>query len=127
MLVSDAKRPNIKKLQKRAALPKYFRGAAICALITTILAIGIGFYLGRNRSEFRLKPEHAKLSKDVTSEINGYERTETDGDIKKFYIKAGKMTTFTDNHMELENVYMQIFDELGDKSDQITSEKGIYI
>ena len=80
MLVPDGKRPNIKKLQKRANLPKYFRVGAIGALIVTVLAIGIGFYIGRNRSEFRLKPEHAKLSKDVTSEINGYERTETEGD-----------------------------------------------
>jgi LPS export ABC transporter protein LptC/lipopolysaccharide transport protein LptA len=127
MLVSDAKRPNIKKLQNRANLPKYFRAGALCALTVTILAIGIGFYLGRNRSEFRLKPEHAKLSKDVTSEINGYERLETDGDLKKFFIKADKMRTFSDNHMELENVYLQVFDESGDKSDRITSEKGIYI
>ncbi len=127
MLVSDVKRPNIQKLQQRANLPKYFRVGAICVLILTILAIGIGFYLGRNRTEFRLKPEHAKLSKDVTSEITGYERTETEGDVKKFYIKADKAVTFSDNHIELENVYLQVFDELGDKSDQITSEKAIYI
>lgn len=127
MLVSDAKRPKIEKLQKRANLPKYFRVGAIAALCVTILAIGIGFYLGRNRTEFRLKPEDAKLSKDVTSEVTGYERLETDGNVKKYFIKADKMTTFSDNHMEFENVYMQIFDELGDKSDQITSEKGIYI
>ena len=127
MLVSDAKRPNINKLRKHADLPRYFRIGALIALAATILAIGIGFYLGRHRSEFRLKPEHAKLSKDVTSEVNGFERTEIDGNVKKYYIKAGKMTTFADNHMEFENVYMQIFDEFGDKSDQITSEKGIYI
>ena len=127
MLVSDAKRPNIQKLQKRANLPKYFRVGAIAALCVTILAIGIGFYLARKNTEFRLKPEHAQLSKDVLAQVNGYERTETDGDIKKFYIKADKATTFTDNHQEFENVYLQVFDEIGDKSDQITSEKAIYI
>jgi LPS export ABC transporter protein LptC/lipopolysaccharide transport protein LptA len=127
MLVSDAKRPNIQKLQKRANLPKYFRVGAIAALCVTILAIGIGFYLARKNTDFRLKPEHAQLSKDVLAEVNGYERTETDGDIKKFFIKADKATTFTDNHQEFENVYLQVFDEIGDKSDRITSEKAIYI
>ncbi|HVE57123.1 MAG TPA: LPS export ABC transporter periplasmic protein LptC [Pyrinomonadaceae bacterium] len=125
--MSDAKRPNIQKLQKRANLPKYFRVGAIAALCVTILAIGIGFYLARKNTEFRLKPEHAQLSKDVLAEVNGYERTETDGNLKKFYIKADKATTFTDNHQELENVFLQVFDEIGDKSDQITSEKAIYI
>ncbi len=127
MLVSDVKRPNIQKLQKRANLPKYFRVGAILALCLTILAIGISFYLGRNRTEFRLKPEHTKLSKDVIAEIKGYERTETDGDVKKFYIKADKATTFSDNHQELENVYLQVFDDKGEAFDQITAEKAIYI
>jgi LPS export ABC transporter protein LptC len=127
MLVSEVKRSEIKKLQKRADLPKYFRYGAIAALCLTILAIGVGIYLARKEPEFRLKPEHAKLSKDVTSEITGYERTETEAEVKKFFIKADKATTFSDNHMELENVYLRVFDELGDKSDQITAEKGIYI
>lgn len=127
MLVSDVKRPNIQKLQKRANLPKYFRVGAIAALCLTILAIGIGFYLARKNTEFRLKPGDAQLSKDVTAEVRGYERTETEGDIKKFYIKADKATTFTDNHQEFENVYLQVFDETGDKSDRITAEKAIYI
>ena len=127
MLVSDVKRPNIQKLQKRASLPKYFRVGALIALFLTILAIGISFYLGRNRTEFRLKPEHTQLSKDVIAEIKGYERTETDGDVKKFYIKADKATIYSDNHQELENVYLQVFDDKGETFDQITSEKAIYI
>src|ERR1044071_46683 len=98
MLVSEAKRPNIQKLQKRANLPKYFRIGAIFALCLTVLAIGIGFYLARKTTDFRLKPGDVKLSKDVIAEVNGYERTETDGDVKKFYIKADKATTFSDNH-----------------------------
>ena len=60
-------------------------------------------------------------------EVKGYERTETEGDIKKYFIKADKATTFTDNHQELENVYLQAFDETGDKFDTITANKAIYI
>jgi len=127
MLVSEVKRPNIQKLQKRARLPEYFRYGAIGAIVLIVLAIGIGFYLARNNTDFRLKPEDAKLSKDVIAEVSGYERTESDGDVKKFYIKADKAKTFSDNHQELENVYLQVFDETGEKFDQITSEKAIYI
>ena len=127
MLVSDGKRPKIEKLQKRANLPKYVRVAAIVALCLTILAIGIGFYRAGNHQEFRLKPEHAQLSKDVVAEVNGYERTETDGNVKKFYIKADKARTFTDNHQELENVFLEVFNEESPASDKITAEKAIYI
>jgi len=127
MLVSDVKRPNIQKLQKRARMPKYFRVGAVAALVLTVLAIGIGFYIGSRETPFRLKPEDAKLSKDVISEIKGYERTESEGDLKKFYIRADKAVTFSDNHMELENVFLQVFDETGENSDQITSDRAIYI
>ena len=127
MLVSDAKRPNIQKLQNRANLPKYFRIGAIVALCATVLAIGIGFYRARKTTDFRLKPEDAQLSKDVVAEVKNYERTETEGDLKKYYIKADKATTFTDNHQELENAYLQAFDNAGDKFDTITAQKAIYI
>lgn len=68
-----------------------------------------------------------ELSKDVVAVINGYERTETEGDVKKYYIKADKATTFADNHQELENMFLQVFDEKSDKFDTITAGKAIYI
>jgi LPS export ABC transporter protein LptC/lipopolysaccharide transport protein LptA len=123
----ETKRPEIKKLNTRAALPKYFSAAAVLALVLTILAIGIAFYNGRNRTEFRLKPEHAQLSQDVVAEINGYERIESEGDLKKYFIKADRAVTFKDNHQELENVFLQVFDETGENSDKITAEKAVYI
>ncbi|MCY7374456.1 MAG: LPS export ABC transporter periplasmic protein LptC [Pyrinomonadaceae bacterium] len=125
--MSETPRQNLKNLQLRANLPKYFRIGAVVALAITIVAIGIGFYRSRNNQEFRLKSEHAQLSKDVVAEVNGYERTETEGDVKKYYIKADKAKTFADNHQELENVFLQVFDETGVKFDQMTAQKAIYI
>ena len=124
----EIKRPEIKKLQTRANLPKYFRVAAIFALITTVLIVGIGFYRARNNQEFRMKGFPTELSKDVIAEISGYERTETEGDVKKYYIKADKARMFADNHQEMENVFLQVFDDSGDAtSDRITAAKAIYI
>ncbi|MDQ3132038.1 MAG: LPS export ABC transporter periplasmic protein LptC [Acidobacteriota bacterium] len=126
--MSEIKRPDIKKLQTRANLPKYFRLAAIFALVVTVLFVGIGFYRARNNQEFRMKGFPTELSKDVIAEVNGFERTESEGDVKKYYIKADKARTYADNHQELENVFLQVFDESGgDASDRITAAKAIYI
>lgn len=118
---------NIKNFELRAKMPKIFRILAIFALCATLIAIGIGFYQAYGYKEFRMKGLPAELSKDVVAEISGYERRETEGNTLKYYIKADKATTFTDNHQELENVFLQVFDESGESSDRITAEKAIYI
>ncbi len=103
--MSETPRQNLKNLQLRARMPLIIRVAAVFALAATIIAIGIGFYRSRNNQEFRMKGYPTELSKDVVAQVNGYERRETDGDVVKYYIKADKATTFTDNHQELENVF----------------------
>ena len=122
----ETPRPNINNYQFRANLPKYIGIGAIIALAITIIAIGVGFYRSKNQ-EFRVKSQDAQLSKDVLAEVNGYERVETEGDLKKYYIKAAHAKTFADNHQELETVFLQVFDETGERYDQITAEKAIYI
>ncbi len=57
-----------------------------------------------------MKSLPATLSKDVVAEVNGYERTETEGDVKKYYIKADKAVTYADNHQDFENIFLQVFD-----------------
>ncbi len=117
----------ISNLHLRAKMPKYFRIGAVCVLAVTILAIVVGFYRERNKTPFRLKSEHTQLSKDVIAEVNGYERLETEGDVPKYYIKADKATTFSDNHQEMENVFLQVYDETGTNSDKITAVKALYV
>lgn len=116
----------IKSFHVRAKLPKYVGRAAIGLLVTVVVVIGIGFYRSRNNVDFRMKGGMPELSKEVVAVVHGYERREMDGDVVKYYIKADKGTTFSDNHQELENVYLEVFDPSG-VSDKITAEKAIYI
>ncbi len=125
--MSDKQEKKIQNFQLRAQMPLIIRVAAVFALAATIIAIGIGFYRSRNNQEFRMKGYPTELSKDVVAQVNGYERRETDGDVVKYYIKADKATTFTDNHQELENVFLQVFDETGETSDQIKAQKAVYV
>jgi LPS export ABC transporter protein LptC len=108
-------------------MPRLFRIAAGAAMLLTLLAIGIGFYRARSNPEFRMKGFPTALSKDVVAEVNGYERREADGDVARYYIKADRATTFSDNHQELQNVYLEVFDSGGSGSDRITAAKAVYI
>jgi hypothetical protein len=74
----------------RAKLPKYVRIGAVAVLVITVLAIGIGYYLAKSTSEFRMLGFPTELSKDVVASVNGYERTEYEGAKRPVYaIKAG--------------------------------------
>ena len=107
-------------------MPKYFRIGAVGVLVLTLIAIGIGYYRAKSNAEFRMLGFPTELSKDVVATVHGYERRESDGDVLKYYIKADTATTFTDNHQELENVYLQVFSE-GGAADEITARKAVYI
>ena len=88
-----------KAFEFRAKLPTYVRYVALAAICLTVLIIVVGFYRERNRTQFRLKPEDTQLSKDVVAEVNGYERLETDGDVKKYYLKADHAKTFSEHYL----------------------------
>ena len=115
-----------KAFEFRAKLPSYVRYAALAAIGVTVLVVVVGFYRERNRSQFRLKPEDTKLSKDVIAEVNGYERLETDGDIKKYYLKADHAKTFSDNHQELDNVYIEVYADNGGV-DKMSAQRALYV
>ncbi|MGB7207902.1 MAG: LPS export ABC transporter periplasmic protein LptC [Pyrinomonadaceae bacterium] len=125
--MTEQKTENIKNLQLRAGMPRVFRYVAIGLLVLTVLAVLLGFYRASKNPEFRMQGFPTSLSKDVVASINGYERREMDGDIAKYYIKADKAVSFADNHQEMENVYLQVFDETGTLSDQIRAQKAVYV
>ncbi len=108
-------------------MPRAFRFGAIGLLVLTVLVVLLGFYRASKNPEFRMQGFPTALSKDVVASINGYERREMDGDVAKYYIKADKAISFADNHQELENVYLQVFDDAGTASDQISAQKAVYV
>ena len=127
MPVAETKSIQIKTYHLRAKLPQYIRYAAVGLAAVTLVAILVGFYRSRNNPEFRMKGFPTSLSKDVVAEVNGYERREMEGDLVKYYIKADKGTTFSDNHQELENVYLEVYDLNGSPADKITAAKAVYV
>lgn len=108
-------------------MPQVFRYAAATLLGLTVLAVLVGFYRSSQNREFRMLGFPTQLSKDVVASIVGYERREMDGEVAKYYIRADKAVSFADNHQEMENVLLQVFDESGSASDQITAQKAIYV
>jgi len=109
-------------------VPTYVRYAAVAAAGVVVIALIVAFYRGSGKPEFRMTSLPTNLSKDVVAEVTGYERTEFDGGVAKYYVKADKATTFTDNHQELENAYFEIFDQGGSgTSDKINALKAVYV
>lgn len=117
---------NINLVGVRANLPKILGGVAILGLVAAVIWIVISFFTTEKR-KFVLKNQEVQLSTDVMGEVIGYERREVEGEILKYYIKADKAITFTDNHQELENALIQVYDEKGEKYDKITSARAIYV
>lgn len=125
--MSDPHNIELKRYRLRARLPQYVRFAAIAALAAAILVVVAGFYRESSKTAFRLKGEHAQLSTDVIAEVNGYERRESDGEFTKYYIKADHARTFSDNHQELQNVYLEVYAENGSGKDVMSSDTALYI
>lgn len=108
-------------------MPLFFRVGAVLAILVAIGIVIVGFYRERSRAAFNLKSEHTKLSTDVVSEVNGYERLESENGIAKYLVKADFARTFSDNHLELQNVYFELYDDAGALDHNMSADSGIYI
>ncbi len=108
-------------------MPLFFRIGAVGAILAAVIVVVIGFYREQSKAAFKLRSEHTQLSTDVVSEVNGYERLETDDGVTKYFIKADHAKTFADNHLELQSVYLEVYDSDGITNDKMTAESAIYI
>lgn len=123
----EAERKTLKDYQWRARLPQYVRIAALAAAGIVILAVVYGYFNARSKSPFKLRGEHTQLSTEVTAEVNNYERLESVDGVPKYLVRADFAKTFADNHQELSNVYIEVFDPAGGASDRLNAASALYI
>ena len=126
--VTNTRKAELKSFHARARIPRIMRLAAFGGLAMIVLVLGIAFYLGSFRTEFRMKGLPTTLSENVVAVVDGYERKESENSVLRYAIRADKATTFDDNHQELENVFLEVFDKQdGSRSDKLTARKAIYV
>jgi LPS export ABC transporter protein LptC/lipopolysaccharide transport protein LptA len=113
-------------LRFRAKLPMYFRVGAIVLLVGLVIAIIYGLFNQRD-PEFRMAGFPTSLSDEVVAVVDGYERREMEGDRVSYYVKASRATTFSDNHQELENIYLEVYSEDGQTADKLSAVKSVYV
>jgi len=111
----------------RARLPLVARVLALVLLCAGLVYVGISYYRNRHREPFRMRGEAPELSKTVTSVVEGYERRVSEGDRLRLLVRAARDITFSDNHHELEEVHLEVYPATGDKPDQITAHRAIYL
>src|SRR5881396_2779868 len=121
------RKKRISAVDLRARVPAIARAFALFLLIAGIIFVGVSYYKMRNHQAFRLKSEAPALSKEVTGIINGYEQRITKENRLYLWLRAARDVTYADGHHELEQVNLQVFPPAGDKPDQITSDRAIYI
>ncbi len=119
--------PRADQLKFRAAIPRLVRYAALAGLAVTLLVVVVAFYRERTRSAFKLKSEHTQLSTELVAEVAGYERLESENGVSKYYVKADLARTFSDQHQEFENVYIEVFDAADGASDKMKADSGLYV
>lgn len=111
----------------RARLPLVTRVLALFIIVAGIIFVGISYYRLRNNEPFRMRGETPELSTTVTSVVEGYERRVTEGERLRLYVKAARDITYSDGHHELEEVHLEIYPPVGDKPDQITAHRAVYL
>jgi lipopolysaccharide export system protein LptA len=111
----------------RARVPLVARIVAVTLLVTGVGFVAISYYSLRNKARWFMKSKAPELSKEITGIIEGYEQRVTKEDRLYLLLKASRDTTFSDNHHELENVSLTVYSPSGDKADQITALRAVYI
>ena len=118
-------RKRVSAVGLRTRVPAVGRALALCVLVAGLVFVGVSYHRARNNRPFRLRGGRPELSKEVVSRIENYERRMMQGDRLKLLLKADRELVFADGHHELENVYLEVHPEQGDRPDRITAQRTV--
>jgi lipopolysaccharide export system protein LptA len=122
------RRKRISAVDLRARAPAVARALALFLLIAGGIFVGVSYYKMRHNTQFRMFPKTPELSKEITGIINGYEQRITKADGRLYlWLRAARDMAYADGHHELEQVNLQVFPPTGDKPDQITADRALYL
>ena len=121
--MQEIRRRKVAGLGLRIAAPKLGRALAVLLLVAGVAAVGISYWRLKDRTTFRLRPGQAQLSNEVVGVIDHLEHREMKGDRLWVMLKADKDVKYSDGHHQLENVYLEVYPDQGDRPDKISARQ----
>src|ERR687890_514334 len=121
--MQEIRRRKVSGLGLRIAAPKLGRVLALLLLVAGVVTVGISYWRLKDRTSFRLRPGQAQLSNEVVGEIINLEHREMKGDRLWVMLKADRDIKYSDGHHQLENVYLEVYPDQGDRPDKISARQ----
>jgi len=121
--MQEIRRRKVAGIGLRIAAPKLGRVLALLLLVCGIAALAISYWGLKDRTTFRLRPGQARLSTEVVGEITNLEHREMKGDRLWVLLRASRDVQYSDGHHRLENVYLEVYPDQGDRPDKISARE----
>src|SRR5260370_10967941 len=121
------RRKRISAVDLRARVPALARAVALFLLVAGGIFVGVSYYKMRHNTQFHMFPKTPELSKEITGIINGYEQRITKDNRLYLWLRAARDGAYAEGHHEHEQVNLRGFPPTGDKPEQITGDRAIYI
>jgi len=121
--MQEIRRRKVSGLGLRVAAPRLGRALALLLLVAGLAAVGISYWRLKDRTTFRLRPGQAQLSNEVVGEIINLEHREMKGNRLWVLLRADRDIKYSDGHHQLENVYLEVYPDQGDRPDKISARQ----
>lgn len=121
--MQEIRRRKVSGLGLRIAAPKLGRALALLLLVAAVVTVAVSYWRLKDRTTFRLRPGQAQLSNEVVGEIINLEHREMKGDRLWVMLKADRDIKYSDGHHKLENVYLEVYPDQGNRPDKITARQ----